>query len=141
MAERRGIGETFIDGIVTGPNGAREELTFLVDSGAAFTVLPDPVWRKLELAPKRTELFSLADGSTIERAVSECHIQLPQGDATTQVILGRPGDVPLLGVLTLEALGLLLDPFSRTLRRRRHYMLYLNEVRPEGETVVGPNAP
>jgi hypothetical protein len=32
------------------------------------------------------------------------------------VILGIPGDEPLLGVVTLEILGLVLDPFQRTLR-------------------------
>jgi hypothetical protein len=32
------------------------------------------------------------------------------------VILGEPGDEPLLGVITLEVLGLVLDPFKRTLQ-------------------------
>ena len=30
--------------------------------------------------------------------------------------LGEPGDEPLLGVITLENLGLVLDPFKRELR-------------------------
>jgi hypothetical protein len=32
------------------------------------------------------------------------------------VILGEPGDEPLLGVITLEELGLVLNPFNRTLQ-------------------------
>jgi hypothetical protein len=35
------------------------------------------------------------------------------------VILGEPGDEALLGVVTLENLGLVLHPFSRTLQPAR----------------------
>jgi hypothetical protein len=38
------------------------------------------------------------------------------GDAHTPVILGEPSDPAILGVVTIENLGLVLDPFSRTLR-------------------------
>lgn len=38
----------------------------------------------------------------------------------TPVVLGEPGDVePLLGVVALEILGLVFDPFHRTLRPMR----------------------
>ena len=61
-------------------------------------------------------VFTLADGSAIQRDVSECHISLPQGDGHTPVVLGEPGDEALLGVVTLEILGLVLNPFNRTLQ-------------------------
>jgi len=35
------------------------------------------------------------------------------------VILGEPGDEPLLGVVTLEILGLTLNPFTRQLQPMR----------------------
>jgi aspartyl protease family protein len=63
--------------------------------------------------------FTLADGTTIERNVSECHIALPQGDGYTPVILGQNGDEALLGTVTLEILGLVLNPFNRTLQPMR----------------------
>lgn len=69
--------------------------------------------------PKRTVTFTLADGRPIARALSECHIALQQEDAHALVILGEPGDEPLLGVVTLEILGLILDPFKRTLEPMR----------------------
>jgi hypothetical protein len=34
-------------------------------------------------------------------------------------VLGEPGDEALLGVVTLENLGLVLNPFDRTLRPMR----------------------
>ena len=59
------------------------------------------------------------DGTLIERDVSECHITLPQGDGHTPVILGEVGDEALLGGVTLEMLGFVLNPFSRTIQRAR----------------------
>lgn len=50
---------------------------------------------------------------------SECHISLPQGQGHTPVILGEPGDEALLGVVTLEILGLVLHPFTRQLQPMR----------------------
>jgi clan AA aspartic protease len=108
---------TSIEGTVTGPGGARATLEFLVDSGAKYTLLPHSVWTRLGLRPKRRMRFQLADGTTVERAISECHIALREGDGHTPVILGEPGDVALLGVVTLEELGLVFYPFDRSLRR------------------------
>lgn len=94
-------------------------MKFLVDSGVTYTLVPDDVWRTIQLEPKRSVAFTLADGTTIARPVSECYIVLPQGDAHTPVILGEPGDEALLGIVTLEILGLVLNPFSRELQPMR----------------------
>lgn len=58
----------------------------------------------------------LADGTEVKRSVSECFISLPQGEAHTPVILGEEGDQALMGAVTLENLGLVLNPFQRTLQ-------------------------
>jgi predicted aspartyl protease len=113
------MGITYIKGTVS-HNGRKQSLRFLVDSGAAYTLLPEETWKALGLKPKRTELFELADGTTVERDVSECLIKLPKlGDGHTPVILGQPGDGALLGVVTLEILGLVFNPFNRTLQPMR----------------------
>lgn len=109
---------TYIDGLVRGPK-AESQVHFLVDSGAMYTLLPAPVWQALGLEPKRREAFALADGTQVTRAVSECHLTLPQGETHTPVILGEPGDEALLGTVTLEELGLVLNPFTRQLQRMR----------------------
>ena len=112
------MGLVSVECTVTGPLG-QATLHLLVDSGASYTLLPDAAWRRIGLAPKRSVRFTLADGTLIERQVSECHITLPQGDGHTPVILGEPGDEPLLGIITLENLGLVLNPFTRTLQPMR----------------------
>ncbi|MBI4536556.1 MAG: aspartyl protease family protein [candidate division NC10 bacterium] len=113
------MGITYIEGTATGPTGMRATVRFLVDTGATYTLLPAQESKLLGLVPKRSVTFTLADGSTVEREVSECHVCLPQGDGHTPVIIGQPGDEPLLGGVTLEMLGLILHPFSRTLQPMR----------------------
>ena len=113
------MGLTYIDGLVSGPSGTTRTVRFLVDSGAKYSVLPTVDWQALGLTAMRRATFVLADGTQIERDVSECRISLPQGTGHSPVVLGEAGDVPLLGVVTLENLGLVLHPFSRTLQPAR----------------------
>jgi len=113
------MGVTYVEGVVTGPTGKHANVRFLVDSGATYTLVPHDVSKGLGLVPKRTVTFTLANGTTIERAVSECHLALPEGEGHTPVILGEAGDEALLGLVTLEILGLILHPFKRTLEPMR----------------------
>ena len=113
------MGLVSVEGVVTGPTGISRTVTFLLDSGAKYSLLPHGDWRALELTPRRRMTFILADGTQIERDVSECYIRLPQGEGHTPVILGEPGDEALLGVVTLEILALVLHPFNRTLQPSR----------------------
>lgn len=113
------MGITYIEGKVRGPTGKEEQVRFLVDSGATYTLLPEKVWKTIELSPIREHIFTLADGRTIYRKVSECYIILPYGEAHTPVILGEADDEALLGIVTLEILGLIFNPFKRRLEPMR----------------------
>ena len=108
------MGITYIKGKVSGPTG-EAAAKFLVDSGARYTLLPNAIWKEIGLQPKRNMRFVLADGTEVERNISKCHIRLPQGEGHTPVILGEERDAALLGVVTLEELGLIFNPFERTL--------------------------
>ena len=113
------MGLTYITGEVTGPAGDPTTVELMVDSGAEYTVLPHEVWTAIGLVPERRERFRLADGTPVERDVSECYLSLPQGRGHTPVILGEPGDDALLGVVTLQIFGFVLNPFNRTLQPAR----------------------
>ena len=110
------MGLTYVEGKMTGKNNASDSVTFLVDSGAHYTLLPKKTWEKLGLTPRRTETFILADGTKIERDMSECYIEILEKEGHTPVILGEEGDDALLGVITLEEFGFILNPFNRTLQ-------------------------
>jgi predicted aspartyl protease len=99
--------------------GPRRRVRFLVDSGPKYSVLPNRTWRDLGLKPKRTLEFTLADGTAIEWRVSDCRFRYQGADAPSPVILGEPNDGALLGTVTLESLGLVLNPFDRTLKPMR----------------------
>src|SRR5262245_39548610 len=88
---------------------------FLVDTGAIYTVLPENIWRGLGLKGDRVAEFTLVDGTAILRDVSECRIQVEGRTATSPVVLGGPADAPLLGAVTLETLGLMVNPLTREL--------------------------
>lgn len=113
------MGVTYVEGQVRGPTGKPESLRFLIDSGVTYSLLPKAVWEGIELKPKRRVSFTLADGTTLERSVSEAFVMLPQGEAHTPLILGEEGDEALLGVVTLEILGLVFNPFDRSLHPMR----------------------
>lgn len=124
-----------IEGTVTGPAGHQAQAQFLVDSGVTYTLPPHDVWQAIGLQPRRSVSCTLADGTVIGRQVSECYISLPQGDGHTSVTLGEPGDEALLGVITLEILGLVLNPFNRTLQPMR---MMLAETRTLSNVLLSP---
>jgi len=113
------MGITYVEGTVIGPTGKQTTTEFLVDGGAKYTLLPLKHWKAIGLKPVRTLTFVLADGTKIKRDVSECYINLPQGNTHTPVVLGKSGDEVLLGVVTLDELGLVFSPFERSLHAAR----------------------
>jgi len=93
-----------------------EKLEFLIDSGAIYSVAPTPVLEKLGIRPLAEETFRLANG---EKSVRKKGIALFRYGARVggaDVVFGEEGDSTLLGALTLEALGLSLDPLRRELK-------------------------
>ena len=113
------MGITYIDAEVSNEAGVSRKVRFLVDSGATYSVLPEEVWRALGLQPTRTVDFALADGTIIERDVSHCYFEFHGIRTPSPVVLGEAQDAALLGTVTFGNMGLVLDPFRRTLRPAR----------------------
>jgi clan AA aspartic protease len=101
-------------------NPAEPEVTkpveFLVDSGAIYSVVPEPILRELKIKPIAEQTFRLADGSKITRKKGVAIFKYGTQVGGADVIFGEEGDHTLLGAFTLEALGLALDPLRRELR-------------------------
>jgi len=91
------------------------ESEFLVDSGATHTVVPAEELKKLGIKPHGEETFVLADGKTITRKIGSAFYEYDGAKGAAPVLFGEKGDNLLLGVFTLEALGLSLDPLKRSL--------------------------
>jgi predicted aspartyl protease len=121
------MGLTYVDGKVQSPGKrGRRSVRFFVDSGAVYSVLRETDWRALRLKPTREMDFVLADGTTITRQVSECVFELEGRRGTSPVVLGENEDEALLGAVTLETLGLVLNPLTRRLQPMRMMLARLS---------------
>lgn len=89
---------------------------FLVDSGAVYSVVPAAILRRLGVRPHSSRTFFLADGTEITRRVGDATFMIDAQRAASPVIFGEKGDSALLGTVSLESLGLMLDPMKRVLR-------------------------
>lgn len=112
------MGITFVRGTIANPadRSRVESIEFLVDTGAAYSVVPGRILRKLGIAPERVEEFTLADGSHARRRIGSAIFDFHGKRGAAPVIFGEKDDATLLGTVTLEALGIMIDPFKREIR-------------------------
>jgi clan AA aspartic protease len=101
------------------------EVNFLVDSGAIYSLVPGKILDELDIEPYKEMSFSLADGSVLKRRVCSAYFEFGGEGGPAPVVYGEEGDEPLLGATTLESLGLVLNPFTRTLHPMRMLMAKL----------------
>ena len=106
-------------------SGKVAEVNFLIDSGAVYSLVPGKILDQLDIEPYKEMTFSLADGTTLKRKVCSAYFEFEGEGGPAPVIYGEEGDEPLLGATTLESLGLVLNPFTRSLHPMRMLMANL----------------
>lgn len=112
------MGMTYVEMGVTHPSGRRRAMRerFLVDSGAVYSVVPGKNLARLGIKPHSKQEFTLANGQSIRRGLGDALFIYKGRRGASPVVFGEPGDSCLLGSVTLEALGLSLDPLRRELK-------------------------
>lgn len=95
--------------------GNSRPVEFLVDTGATHSVVPREILEELGIKPSDVQRYRLADGRKIERQKGIASFRYGNRSGGSSVIFGEPGDYALLGVVTLEDLGLGIDPLKREL--------------------------
>ena len=112
------MGLTYIDADIANPGKpkAKVRLEFLVDTGAWYSVIPARVLRGLGIKPHSWRTFILADGSKVTRRIGDVMFRLNGRRGASPVIFGEKGDSVLMGTISLEALGFMIDPLKRELR-------------------------
>ena len=124
---RGGVGHVYADARVFARRSAR--VRFLVDTGATYTIVPPSLAREVGAAPSPTTFrVSLADGSTRNLRACTMGIELCKRTGPMTALL-LPRGAPLLGVETLEALGLRVNPSTRRLEPTRAQAALLVGVR------------
>lgn len=88
----------------------------LAHSGAVYSLIDARVLRSLGRKPYRERDFFLAEGSKTSRPIGDAYFEYRGVGGPAPVVCGGSGGENLLGVTTLEALELLLDPLKRELR-------------------------
>ena len=90
---------------------------FLVDTGATDCLAPRQFLESIGLAPKGQRVYELADGSEIRRDITVAQVEFMGELVGATVIFGDTNAEPLLGVTTLESVGIEIDPRNQTLKR------------------------
>ncbi len=104
--------------------GLRDKLTdkALVDTGATFTTIPEAVARKLRLKSIGKRKVSTAARSQVLDQ-SYAYIEIDGRNTVTPLLISKTLDKILLGVITLEALGLSVDPTKGELKEAETLLL------------------
>ncbi len=100
---------------LTDPVHSRD-LEMLVDTGATQSIVPRRVMEELSVPVERRQTFRLANGEAIDRQVGWAGFRSQGRTAHTLAVFGEPADATVLGALTLEELGLEVDPRERVLK-------------------------
>ncbi|MEM3696509.1 MAG: retroviral-like aspartic protease family protein [Candidatus Bathyarchaeia archaeon] len=88
----------------------------LVDTGSIYTILNSKRLEKLDVKPRGKRRFKTADGRIIERDVGAAEIEVKGQSTYSIVVFGKESDAEVLGVTTLEELGLQVDPVTGELK-------------------------
>jgi len=97
-------------------DGSRSKrLKAWVDTGAAYTWIPRTVLEELDISPMFRRRFRLANGSEIERDCAQATVRVDGSALITVCVFGDEGSEPLLGAVTLEEMGLGVDPLNQRL--------------------------
>lgn len=111
------MGITFLNVRIINPENKKKKkyCKFLIDSGATYSVVPAKVLEKLGIKPVRTEKISLANGEIIKKLVGNAYFCYKKIVAASPVIFGEE-KIFLLGMTTIESLGMVFDPINRDLK-------------------------
>ena len=98
-------------------DGELTPVTALVDTGAAHSVMPESLLRRLGLSPSETFLYAVADGRELEYGYGMARFGLEGREFHCPLIFGPEGQY-LLGATSLQIFNLRVDPVEERLVRR-----------------------
>lgn len=115
------MGHTFVNAYIEGKKKG-EEVKMLADTGATFTIIPKDLAERLAVPKLRMEKVKLANGLEMEAEAELVHVKIKEREAPTTVLI-MDCEEPLLGVETLESLGLKVNPETEKLEPTRSFVL------------------
>jgi len=92
------------------------EAELLVDTGAIYTILRRERLSGIGVEARDKRRFKTADGRVIERDFGAVELAIKEHSTYSVVVFGEGSDAEVLGVTTLEELGLQVDPVTGELK-------------------------
>ena len=102
--------------------GTKTDEKGLVDTGATLSVIPRKLAESLRLSVK-SRSKAMTAGGPVSVDLSDVYVEIAGKTATVRVAISDVIDRVLIGVTTLETLGLTVDPLAGELRES-YYLLY-----------------
>ena len=92
-----------------------DEVSLLVDTGAAYSMIPSEVLQRAGIAKLGSVTIKLTDGTTAEKSFGVAVLEIAGHIVGANVLFGGAGDLGLLGVTSLELASLAVDPVGKRL--------------------------
>ncbi len=108
--------------LIGADEGNEEEKEFLADTGAFYTTIPPELAEELGIKPVASTKLLLADKREVKASLSYAYIKAIDREGILPIAIMEVPE-PLLGVSTLEGLGLKVDPTTGKLEYSRSYGL------------------
>ncbi len=86
----------------------------MVDTGAAHSVMPESLLKRLGLTPMEYRPFAIADGSEVEYGYGMALFGIKGREFPCPVVFGVEGQY-LLGATSLQIFNLMVDPLEEQL--------------------------
>jgi clan AA aspartic protease len=110
------VGYVWVDAVIRNPTTNRSaSVKALVDTGATYTVIPRKIFEELKL-PLRGKRKVRTAKSLTELDVCEGVVEIMGKSTPTLILVSDDLDFALIGVTTLELLGLEVDPVTGELK-------------------------
>lgn len=90
---------------------------FLVDTGAIDSLAPASELKRMGIKPSGKRRYELASGEVAEYEFAWAEFSFLDDSISSRIIFGPDNAEPLLGVLALEAVGLVVDPVTQKLKK------------------------
>ena len=117
------MGYAWVDAVIKNPFSGRSiSVKTLVDTGATLTVIPRRIAEELALPVIGKSLVQIAKGVA---ELVECIgvVEVMGRKVYTHILVSDYVDAVLIGVVTLEILGLEVDPVMGELKEAKTYLL------------------
>ena len=108
-----------LDSLVRFDSNAAYTANFLVDTGAMDSMAPSSELRKIGIEPVGKRIYEFANGDVEEYEHGLAKVSFMGETTWTDIIFGPDNSEPILGVITLEIAGFVVDPKNERLRKLR----------------------